>query len=199
VAAYKSSDRSPVLTAYTTKDLPGGQSQQINVCQTKRIECHPAESNEACAPESISDTKNWLNWNNHLDNPNNSKDDWEAHDQSDIEQDNGIDEPDILERQDVTATANVPRQIRQTTRSKNTADKRLMKVNTMEMRRNERNMNKKNRRRQYSVTTLFMMTVREFHYEQYCWRIVSSRLWIWVEKQKFSGWNKTLSKIYQFG
>jgi len=61
----------------------------LNVRRIKQIDHHPAESDKDSSPESISDTKNWLNWNGGLDNPNDSEDDWEADNESDIELENG--------------------------------------------------------------------------------------------------------------
>jgi len=51
-----------------------------------------AESDEDSAPDSVSDPEKWLNWNHDLDNPNVSEDDWEADYESDLEQDNGIED-----------------------------------------------------------------------------------------------------------
>jgi len=43
------------------------------------------ESDEDSAPESISDTQNWHNWNHDLGNPNDHKDHPEAEVESDME------------------------------------------------------------------------------------------------------------------
>jgi len=88
-AAFELSKKSPVLQALSAKDLPGGRTQILNVCQIKWIDCHPAESYDDSSPETISYTKNWLNWNEDLDNPNGSEDHWEADNESDMELDNG--------------------------------------------------------------------------------------------------------------
>jgi len=53
-------------------------------------------------------TKNWLNGNDDLDNPNDSEDDCGADVQSDIEQDNGMEDPECAEPRDVSAAPNVP-------------------------------------------------------------------------------------------
>jgi len=71
-AAFKLSEKAPVPPALSAKDLPGGRTQVLNVRQIKRINRHPAESDEDSSPESMSDTENWLNWNGDLDNPNDS-------------------------------------------------------------------------------------------------------------------------------
>ena len=88
-AAFKLSEKSPVPHALSAEVLPGGRTQILNVRRIRRVNRHPAESDEDSSPESISDTKNWLNWNGDLDNPNQSEDDWEADNASDMELDNG--------------------------------------------------------------------------------------------------------------
>jgi hypothetical protein len=84
VAEFKLSERSPLPPALTAKDLPGGRTQILSVRRIQRINLHPVESNNDSAPESISDTYDWLNWNGDFDNPNVSKDDCAADDKSDI-------------------------------------------------------------------------------------------------------------------
>jgi len=61
-AAFKLSERSTLPPALTANDLPGGQTQVINVCRIRRIDRHPVESDQNSAPETISDTENWLTW-----------------------------------------------------------------------------------------------------------------------------------------
>jgi hypothetical protein len=77
-AAFKLSERSPLLPALSAKDLPGGRTQILNVRLIWRINRHSVESDQDTAPESISDTENWLNWNGDLDNPEYSADDCTA-------------------------------------------------------------------------------------------------------------------------
>jgi len=101
-----------VPPALSAKDLPGGRTQVLNVCRVKQIDCHLAESDEDSSPESIADTKNWVNWNGDLDNPNDSEDDWEVETKSHMELDNGIEDSEILEQRNVSATPNVPALIR---------------------------------------------------------------------------------------
>jgi len=60
-AAFKLSERSPLPTALSAKDLPGGRTQILNVRRIRRINHHPVESDDDSAPESISDTDDWLN------------------------------------------------------------------------------------------------------------------------------------------
>jgi len=119
------------------KDLPGGRTQVLNVRQIEQINRHPAESAEISSAERISDTKNWLNWNGDLDNANNSEDDWEADNESEMEMDNGREDSETLEHRYVSAAPNVPGFIRPTPRSKQQIWKVLMTVNKMEMRRNK--------------------------------------------------------------
>jgi len=64
----------------------------LNVRRIRRINRHRVESDENSAPESLSDTNDWLNWNGDLDNPNDSEDDCAVDDESDIEQYNGIED-----------------------------------------------------------------------------------------------------------
>jgi len=96
-AAFKLSERSPLPPALSAKDLPGGRTQIINVRRIRRINRHPVESDVDSAPESISDTEDWLNWNRDLDNPNDSEDHCAAADESDIEHNNGIEDPECPE------------------------------------------------------------------------------------------------------
>jgi len=92
-AAFKLSERSPLPPALSAKDLPGGRTKILNIRQIRRIYRHPVESNEDSAPESISDTEDWLNWNGDFDSPNDSEDDCAADVKFDIEQDNTIQDP----------------------------------------------------------------------------------------------------------
>jgi hypothetical protein len=55
-AAFILSGRSPLPPALSAKDLPGGQTQILNVRRIRRINCHPVESDKDSAPENISET-----------------------------------------------------------------------------------------------------------------------------------------------
>jgi len=136
-AAFKLSEGSPLPPALSAKDLPGGQTHILNVRRIRRINRHPVESDKDSAPESISDTEGWLNWNGDLDNPNDSEDDCAADDDSDIEHNNCIEDPECPEQQDVSAAPNVPRLVRPTRKSKRQAEKVLVTVNAVETRRNK--------------------------------------------------------------
>jgi len=93
---------------WSAKELAGGRSQVLNDCRIKRIDRHPAESDEDSTPESISDTEHWLNWNGDFDIPNESEDDCEADSESDIELDNCFEDPECPLQRDVCAASNVP-------------------------------------------------------------------------------------------
>jgi hypothetical protein len=108
----------------------------LNVRRIRRINCHPVESDENSALESISDTNDWLNWNGNLDNPNDSEEDCAVDDDYNIEHNNCIKHPECPEQQNVSTVPNVPRLVRPTRKSKRQAEKVLVTVNAVEMRRN---------------------------------------------------------------
>jgi hypothetical protein len=72
-----------------------------------------------------------------LHNPNDSEEDCAIADESDIEHNNGIEDPECPEQQDVSAAPNVPRLVRPTRKSKRQAEKVLVTVNAVETRRNK--------------------------------------------------------------
>jgi len=117
-AAFKLSERSPLPPALSAKELAGGRTHGLNVRRIWRIDRHPVESDDHNSPKSISDTENWLNWIGDLNNPNQSEDDCEADNESDVEQDNCFEDLECPEQQDVCATPNVPGSIRPTGGSK---------------------------------------------------------------------------------
>jgi len=127
-----------VPQALCAKDLPGGRTRVSHVCRIRRIDGHSSESDEDRAPESISDTDNWLDWNGDLDNPNDSDDDWEADNESQIELENTVEETETTEQWNVSSAPNLPRWIRPSRRSKKMVDKVSITVNTMETRRTKR-------------------------------------------------------------
>jgi len=136
-AAFKLSERSPLPPALSAKDLPGGRTQILNVHRIRRINRDPFDSDDDTAPESISDTNDWLNWNGDLDNPNGSEDDCAADDEPNIGPNNGIEDQECPEQQDVSAAPNVPRLVRPTRKSKRQAEMVLVTVNAVETRRNK--------------------------------------------------------------
>jgi len=107
-AAFKLSERSPLLPAMSAKDLPGGRTQILNVCRIRRIDRHPVEIDENSTLVSILDTDNLLHRNGHLVDPNNSEDDRAADSESDIAQDNGMEDPERSEQWDMSTKPNVP-------------------------------------------------------------------------------------------
>ena len=135
-AAFKLSERSLSPPHLPAKDLPGGRNQVWNVRRIPKMNCQPVESDEDSAPESISDTEDWLHWNGDLDSPNDSKDDCAADAESDIERVNSIDDPECPEQWDVSAAPNVPGLIRPTRKSHTQAEKVLMTVSAIKTRRN---------------------------------------------------------------
>ena len=141
-AAFKLSERSPLPPALSAKDLPGGQTQILNVRWIRKINRHPVEDDEDSTPECISDTEAWLNWNGDLHNPNDTEDDCAADDESHIEQGNGIEDPQYPLQRDVSSAPNVPRLIRPTQKLKRQAEKLLVMVDAIKTRRNKRVMKK---------------------------------------------------------
>jgi hypothetical protein len=103
----------------------------------QRINRHPVERDKDSAPESISDTDDWLNWNGDLDNPNDSEEDCATDDKSDIEHNNGIEDPECPEQQDLSAAPYVPGLVQLRWKSKRQAEKVLVTVNAVETRRNK--------------------------------------------------------------
>jgi hypothetical protein len=135
-AAFKLSEISPLPPPLSAKDLPGGRTQILNVHRIRRINSHPLESHKDSAPESILDSEDWLNWNGDLHNPNDSENNCSAEVESDMDQDNVIEDPESPEQQDVSTPLNVPGLIRPIPKSIRHVEKVLVKVNAMETRRN---------------------------------------------------------------
>ena len=115
-AACQLSTRSPLPPALSAKGLPGGPTQVLNVHWIGIIDRHPGGSEEDRAPESISDTKNWLNRDGDIDIQKVSEVDREVDDKYEIELGNAIGHQENLERQIVCAAQNVPGLIRITNR-----------------------------------------------------------------------------------
>jgi len=136
-AAFKLSEWSSLPLPLSAKELPGGQTQILNVRRIWRINRHAVERDDDCEPHSISDTDDWLNWNGYLDNPNDREDDCAADNESDIDRNNGIEDPEFPEPHDVSAAHNVPRLIRSAQNSKKQAEKVLVMVNAVVTWRNK--------------------------------------------------------------
>jgi len=141
-AVFKLSERSPFPPALSAKDLPGGRTQILNVYRIWRISRYPVESDMDSAPEIISDTNDWLNWNGYLDNPKDSEADCAVDNESHIEYNNGIEDPECPAQQNVSAVPNVPGLVRPTRKSKRQAKKVLLTVNSVETQRNKRGKKK---------------------------------------------------------
>jgi len=141
-AAFELSERSPSPQALSAKDLPRGRTQILTVRRIQRINSHPVGSDEDSAPERISETNDCLNWNGDLDNPNDSEEDCAADDESDIELNTGMEDPEHPEPKDVSAMPNVPALVRPTRKSKRQPEKVLVTVNRVETQRNEGGMKK---------------------------------------------------------
>jgi len=137
VAAFKMSEWTPLPPALSAKDHPWGRTAILYVFWIQRINRHPGESDEDRVPECISAIENWLNWNCDLDNPNDSEYDCAADGESDMEPNNGIQDPEYPELQDVSAAPNVYGLVRPTWKSKRHAEKVLVMVNAVEIRRNK--------------------------------------------------------------
>jgi len=155
-AVLQLSERSPVPPALSAKNLPGRWTLVLNVHQIKQIDRNTAETDEASASESISDTEYWLYWNGDLDSPNDSEDDCEADNKSKIELDNGVRDSEAPEQWDVSAAPNVPRLIRLTWGSRTSTEKVLMTDGTMETSRNEGIKTKLDRMSQCIFSRCFM-------------------------------------------
>jgi len=120
--------------ALSAKNIPAGRTEMLNVDQNKRNDSHAVESDEDCAPETISDTKNWRIRNFDFDTPNTRKDDWEEDNKSDIELDKGLKPQPSPYQWNLTATQNVNRLIWLTWRSMTQTEAWLMVVSAMDTR-----------------------------------------------------------------
>jgi hypothetical protein len=105
-------------TTFVRKGPPWRTYSNLECPPNPENQPYPVESDEDSAPENILDTEDWLNWNGDLDNPNDSEDDCAADVESDMDQDNGIEDPESPEQQDVSAMPNVPGLIRPIRKSK---------------------------------------------------------------------------------
>jgi len=141
-AAFTLSERSPLPPALSAKYLPGRQTQILNVHRITWINRHAAKCDDDCAPDSISNNQNWINWNGDLHDLNQSEDDWVAHYKSNVELDNGFEDPKSPEQQDASTALTSARLIQPTQWSKKKAEKLLTTVNAIDTRRNKGNKTK---------------------------------------------------------
>jgi hypothetical protein len=137
VAAFELSERTHLPLALSAKDLLGGQTQVLNVHPIRRIDHHPSKHDTESAPESISDTGNWLNWNGDLDNPNKSEDDCEADNGSEKASWSGLKDSKCPECHVVRAALNVPRLIWPTQQSMQQSETGLVTVCATETKKNK--------------------------------------------------------------
>jgi hypothetical protein len=72
------------------------------------IDRQAAKINQNIVPESTSDIKNWLQWNEHVDSSTDSKDNWDADNQSEIDLLTFNRDSATLEQQAVRLPMNVP-------------------------------------------------------------------------------------------
>jgi len=145
----------------SAKDLPGRRTERFNVRRIQRINRHPVERDEDSAPERILDPEDSLNWNGDLDNRNGSEDDCGAEVESNLEQDDSIDDPDCPEQRHVSTGPNVSGLIQPTQNSKRQDGTVLMMVNAIKTRRNKGVMKNWDRMRQ-CFTSFFMYLDRDF-------------------------------------
>jgi len=81
----------------SSKDLPWQKAHLINIRHIWRIHRHPVESDNNSAPANISVIENYVDWNGDLDTPNDSKHDWEADMEWNVEPNNSIADPECPE------------------------------------------------------------------------------------------------------
>jgi len=163
-AAFKLSETSPLPPAWSAKDLSIERTQILNIQQIQKINCHPLQSDDDSAPESILDTEDWLNWNGNMDIPNDTEDDCAADVESDIELASCIKNPECPLQRDVSTAPNVPGLIRPTRKSKRVAQKVLAMVNAIETRRKKAVKEKLDRMDQ-CFTSFFLYLDTEFYLE----------------------------------
>jgi len=145
IATYKLSERFPLPPSLCTWDLLGKEATMIMVCRIWTINHHPAGSDEDSAPETTSNTENWLDRKRNSDNPITSNDKWVVDDLRDMVWANIIEHPESHEHRVVCATSNVPTFIGPIQRSVRWTEQELMAVTAMETRWSKGHMRKYNR------------------------------------------------------
>jgi len=141
-AAFKLSARSPLAPALTAKDFPGGQTQIVNAGSIRRINRHTVRRDKDSAPESVSDTDDWVYWNGDLHNPNDSENDCAVDDDSHIPHINSSEHPQCPEQEVVNAVRNIARLVWPIWKSMRYAEKVLVMLNAVELGRNSRGKKK---------------------------------------------------------
>jgi hypothetical protein len=124
-------------TALFAKDLPGGQTQILNLRRIRPINGHPVECDAGSPPEHTSVTEDWLNRFGDLHSSDDSEHDCAADVESDIEQDNRIEDPQCPGHRQVSAAPNLLGLIRAPQTTRRQTEKVLVMVNAMETWRNK--------------------------------------------------------------
>jgi len=193
-AAFKLSERSPLPPSLSPKDHFGGQTHELILRWVKRINRHPAKSDEDSGLETIVHTEICLYQNGAMDNPNATDDDCEADIESDMELNNCIENPECPARRDVSVAANVPGLRRPTYSSMKKAEQGLRTVTAMETSRSKGNKKKSDRMGHYVFTRFYMLLDQEIHVVKYHRRLVSSPMWILLDKPKYSRQNESFRR-----
>jgi len=105
--------------------------------------------------------------------------------------------PECPEQQDVSAAPNVPREIQPTRKSKRQAEKVLVTVSAIETERHKGVKKMQDRMRQ-CFTCCFMYLDRDVQLEIYYGQMVSSSLWISVDKHMYTRCNESFGMICKF-
>jgi hypothetical protein len=114
VAAFKFSERSSLLPPLLAKELPAVSTQIINVRRIRRTNCDPVASEKECTPDRISNTDDCVNCNPDYDIADETIYECAVDSESDMEQDNSIEDPESPEQRIVNGATIVPRLIRPT-------------------------------------------------------------------------------------
>jgi hypothetical protein len=130
-AAFKLAEWSPLPPPFSVKDLPGGQTQILNIRQIRRIIHRAIERDEDSSPECILDTEPCLIWNGYLDNRNDSEDHCTVCIESDMEQYHSIEDLESPEQRNKIPARNVPRLIWPIGKSKGHAEIVLVTVDAI--------------------------------------------------------------------
>jgi hypothetical protein len=107
-AAFTAAERSPLPPVLSANDLPSGRTQVLNVCQVKRIDCHPAKSIKNCTLERLSYTEIWLYCSDDLDIATRSEDDCDVYNDLNMELLNGIKAAESPKHHIASTAPNVP-------------------------------------------------------------------------------------------
>jgi hypothetical protein len=104
-AAFQLTEKSLLPRRLSQNDLPGGKTKVLNIHCIRRIILHPDESDDDSAAVSNSDTKDWLNWTEDLDHPNNDEIDGQVDNEDEMDVSN---DSDVNNELGVKAALNIP-------------------------------------------------------------------------------------------